>query len=226
VKAYRNTCRTIFITASLSALVLSSPACSGPSPAETTLFVTNPTDDDQSNAITILSITEGSVFVMRPGETGWISGEAGMILEEDYKIKTGGGGYASITFFEGSTIELEEGTEIFLSELGIDDSATRITIEQGLGKTISRVKKLVDPASSYEVETPAAVAAVRGTTLSVSVSSDGMTVVANIDGLVSVTAQGVEVILPEGTISTVEPGQPPAPPEAAAIATQGRGPEK
>lgn len=221
MKAYRNTCRTIFLTASLSALVLSSSACGGASPtAEITPTVTNPTGGNESTALTILSIAEGTVLVMRPGETDWISGEAGMTLDEDYKIKTGGGGHASVTFFEGSTIELEEGTEISLSELGIDDAATRITVEQGLGKTISRVKKLLDPASSYEVETAAAVAAVRGTTLSVSVSSNGTTVVGNINGLVSVTAQGVEVILPEGTISTVKPGEPPAPPEPTA--TTGR----
>ncbi len=224
MKVYRNTCRTIFLTASLSALVLSSPACGGPSAtAETTPAVTNPTEDNESTALTILSIAEGTVLVMRPGETDWISGEAGMTLDEDYKIKTGGGGHATVTFFEGSTIELEAGTEVSLAELAIDGTANHITVVQGLGNTISRVKKLVDPASSYEVETAAAIAAVRGTTLSVSVSSNGTTVVGNIDGLVSVTAQGVEVILPEGTISTVEPGEPPAPPEPKATATHDRG---
>ena len=224
MKECRNACRTIFLTASLSALVLSSSACAGPSAtAETTPTVTNPTEDNESTALTILSIADGTVLVMRPGEADWISGEAGMNLEEDYKIKTGGGGHATITFFEGSTIELEGGTEILLSELGIDGAATRITVEQGLGNTISRVKKLVDPASSYEVETAAAVAAVRGTTLSVAVDTDGITVVTNIDGLVSVTAQGVEVELEEGERTTVEPGEPPAPPEPTATPTPQRG---
>jgi len=222
VKECRNTCRTIFLTASLSALVLSCSACGGPSAtAETTPTVINPTEDNESTALTILSIADGTVLVMRPGETDWISGEAGMNLEEDYKIKTGGGGHATITFFEGSTIELEGGTEITLSELGIDGAATRITVEQGLGNTISRVKKLVDPASSYEVETASAVAAVRGTTLSVSVNVAGITVVTNIEGLVSVTAQGVEVDLEEGERTTVEPGEPPAPPEPTATPQRG-----
>jgi len=157
---------------------------------------------------------------MRPGEADWISGEAGMTLDEDYKIKTGGGGHATVTFFEGSTIELEAGTEISLAELAIDGTANHITVEQGLGNTISRVKKLVDPASSYEVETASAVAAVRGTTLGVSVALNGATIVTNIDGLVSVTAQGVEVELNEGERTTVEPGEPPAQPEPTATATQ------
>jgi len=221
VTEYRNTCRTIFLTASLSALVISSSACGGPSATpETTPTVTNPTEDNESTTLTILSIADGTVLVMRPGEADWISGEAGMTLDEDYKIKTGGGGHATVTFFEGSTIELEAGTEISLAELAIDGTANHITVEQGLGNTISRVKKLVDPASSYEVETASAVAAVRGTTLGVSVALNGATIVTNIDGLVSVTAQGVEVELNEGERTTVEPGEPPAQPEPTATATQ------
>jgi hypothetical protein len=157
---------------------------------------------------------------MKSGDVNWLSGEVGMTLEEDYRIKTGPSGRATITFFEGSTIELEGGTEILLSELNIDGTASQIGIAQSLGRTISRVKKLVDPASSYEVETAAAVAAVRGTTLSVAVDAEGVTVVANIEGLVSVTAQGVEVELEEGERTTVEPGKPPEEPEPTATAIQ------
>jgi hypothetical protein len=75
------------------------------------------------------------------------------------------------------------------------------------------VKKLVDPASSYEVETVAAIASVRGTTIHVYVDETGQTVVGNEEGVVAVTAQGVEVILPEGTHSTIEPGESPGEPE-------------
>ena len=223
MKEYR-ACGIILLTASVSVLTLSSSGCACPSPAaETTPNVTSPTEDVDASSLTILSIAGGSVLVMKSGDGSWLSGEVGMTLEEDYRIKTGAGGRATITFFEGSTIELEGGTEILLAELGIDGTASQIGIEQSLGRTISRVKKLVDPASSYEVETAAAVAAVRGTEFYVSVARNGTTVVGNIEGLGSVTAQGVEVELDEGERTTVEPGEPPAPPEPTATATQGRG---
>lgn len=143
-----------------------------------------------------------------------------MTLGIDYKIKTEADGHATITFFEGSTIELDGKTEISLAELSMDGTASNIIIEQGLGKTLSRVKKLIDPASGYDVETPTAIASVRGTTLQVSVASNGTTVVGNLEGRVSVIAQGVEVELPEGTTATVLPGEPPRGPVLMSTVTQ------
>jgi hypothetical protein len=194
----------------LSACGCPSPE-TGPSPSPTT-----PTTSIESTPLTVLSVAGGEVLVMKAGAAGWVSGEAGMTLGVDDKIKTEAGGHATITFFEGSTIELEGGTEISLSELGLDGTASHIGISQQIGNTVSRVKKLVDPASSYDVETPAAIASVRGTTLSVTVASNGTTVVGNIEGQVSVTAQGVEVELAEGERTTILPGEPPGPPEPTA----------
>jgi hypothetical protein len=201
----------------LSACGCPSPE-TGPSPSPTT-----PTTSIESTPLTVLSVAGGEVLVMKAGAAGWVSGEAGMTLGVDDKIKTEAGGHATITFFEGSTIELEGGTEISLSELGLDGTASHIGISQQIGNTVSRVKKLVDPASSYDVETPAAIASVRGTTLSVTVASNGTTVVGNIEGQVSVTAQGVEVELAEGERTTILPGEPPGPPEPTATTPQYRG---
>jgi uncharacterized repeat protein (TIGR01451 family) len=47
----------------------------------------------------------------------------------------------------------------------------------------------------------------------VSVDRNGITIVGNIEGLVSVVARGIEVKLPEGTRTTVVPGQSPGQPE-------------
>jgi hypothetical protein len=196
-------------------------ACSSPQPTATT-SATPPTEIE-STPLTILSITDGNVLVMKAGTTNWSKGEAGMTLGVDDKVKTAAGSHATITFFEGSTIELEGGTEIGLSELDLDGTASHIGISQQIGNTVSRVKKLVDPASSYDIETPAAIASVRGTTLSIDVASNGTTVIGNIEGQVSVTAQGVEVELPEGTASTVLPGEPPGPPEPTATTATQRG---
>jgi len=53
---------------------------------------------------------------MNPGGD-WIPGEIGMKLDVNSEIRTGNGN-ATLTFFEGSTIELEPNTDISLAELG------------------------------------------------------------------------------------------------------------
>jgi ferric-dicitrate binding protein FerR (iron transport regulator) len=210
--------RGTLLVVSLLMLISSLFACASPQPTST-----SPTGNIESTPLTVLSVAGGEVLVMKSGASGWVSGEVGMTLGVNDKIKTAAGGHATITFFEGSTIELEGGTEISLSELGLDGTASHIGIGQQIGNTVSRVTKLVDPASSYDVETPVAIASVRGTTMSVSVASNGKTIVGNIEGQVSVTAQGVEVELPEGTTSTVLPGAPPGEPEPTATTPNYRG---
>ena len=107
-----------------------------------------------SSTLTILSITEGDVFVMKAGTDEWIEATVEMTLEVGDTIKTGDDSGAEITFFDGSTIELEAGTQIEITSLDSspDGDAKTITLMQTIGTTISRVTKLLDPASSYAVE--------------------------------------------------------------------------
>jgi uncharacterized protein YfaP (DUF2135 family) len=164
---------------------------------------------------TILSVTGGDIFVMRAGTDNWVLAEAGTTLQPGDFIRCTAGSTAEVTFFEGSTIELNGDTQISLSEIALSDTgSTTIHLQQYFGNTVSRVKKLTDSSSTYEVETQAAVAAVRGSTLDLTVLPDGTTIVANVEGNISVIAQGMEVIIPEGMKSTVIPGSPPGQPES------------
>jgi hypothetical protein len=163
------------------------------------------------STLTVLSITEGNVSVMKAGTGSWTEAQAGMSLEPGDSVKTGDNSTAEITFFDGSTIELEAGTEIEIASLDIstDTGSTTITLEQTIGNTISRVTKLVDPASHYEVETPTGVVAVRGSVMQVYVIEDGTTWAINLKGDIRAVAQGVEVQIPEGRQCITRPGQPP-----------------
>ena len=139
----------------------------------------------------------------------------GMTLKPGDSIRADNGSRAVVTFFEGSTIELVAGTQIELTALDMagDSGPTSILLKQKVGETVSRVVKLADPASRYEIETPAAVAGVRGSTMRVNVAEDGVTTVGNEGGQISVIAQGVEVKIPVGMRSSVSPGQPPGTPQ-------------
>jgi Leucine-rich repeat (LRR) protein len=163
------------------------------------------------STLTILSATEGYVTVMKGETASWIEAQVGMPLEVGDRMKTGDNSSAEITFFDGSTIELQAGTEIEIASLDIstDTGATTITLEQTIGTTISRVTKLVDPASRYKVETPTGVVAVRGSAVEVHVTEDGTTRVVNLEGEIWVTGEGAELQIAEGEQCIVRPDQPP-----------------
>ncbi len=163
------------------------------------------------STLTILSVTEGEVSVMKEGTDDWVGATSGTELDIGYAIKTGGNSSAEITFFDGSTMEMEAGTEIEILSLDLacDTGVTSITLEQTIGTTISRVTKLLDPKSSYEVETSTGVAGVRGSILIVTVGGNGTTLVTNVEGNVYAIGQGVELQIPEGRTGIIEPDQEP-----------------
>jgi len=191
--------KKLLLILALTILVASTVVgCGGGSPCPSTL--------------TILSITEGEVSVMKAGTDDWIEAEVEMELEVGDTIKTGDNSGAEITFFDGSTIELEAGTqiEILSLDLACDTGVTTITLEQMIGDTISRVEKILDPASSYEVETPSGVVGVRGSGVRIQVFFDDLHYEdGTLEGNIYTIAQGVELQVPEGEQCILIPGQPP-----------------
>ncbi len=163
------------------------------------------------STLTTLSAIEGDVSVMKAGTDNWTEGEVGMSLEVGDAVKTGEDSRAEITFFDGSTVELQPGTEVEIVSLDVaaDSGSTTITLEQTIGATISRVVNIIDPASSYEVETESGAAAVRGSVLVVCVTEDGTSWIANKEGNIWIRAQGVELQVPEKRKYILKPLLPP-----------------
>jgi len=169
------------------------------------------------STLTILSVTDGEVLVMKEGANDWVGAVSGTELDIGDTVKTGGNSSAEITFFDGSIMELGAGTEVEILELDIvcSSGVTTITLGQMIGDTISRVTGILDPASSYEVETPSGVVGVRGSRVDIHVLrnnwnyEDGTTLVTNWEGNIYVIAQGVELQVPEGERCVMIPGQPP-----------------
>jgi hypothetical protein len=168
-----------------------------------------------NNAMTVLTAVNGKVQVQKYGSPNWNDAAIGMTLLKGDKIKTDNVSTASITFFDGSIIELNGGTEISLDEL-ISKSASSsniIKIGQTIGETSSKIVKLIDSAAQYDVDTPSGVAAVRGSQMVVIVEADGTTSVYNVEGSISFTAQGQEVMIPVGQVSSAKPGAVPGAPQ-------------
>jgi hypothetical protein len=149
--------------------------------------------------ISTISSPSGEVLLKKQGIDIWVEAVHGAKVGAGDEIKTGSDGFLMILLFDGSVIEIEANTEIAISELTVADTgSTLIRLQQTIGNTLSRVNQLVDTASSYEIETPAGTATVRGTIFRVEVDDIGNTKVISIEGRVWFTAGGVTVVVDEG----------------------------
>lgn len=163
----------------------------------------------------LLSILSGEVRIESIGSGESLSVADGMKLESGTRVVTGNASHVLITFFDGSTIKLSPGTSLDIEKLEQDeDQSTVILLKQWLGRTWSRVVKMTDMESRYEIETPSATAIVRGTLFATEVDETGNTTVSTTEGLVSVAAEGKEVLVPAEKKTAVEKGKSPSEPEA------------
>ena len=157
-----------------------------------------------------LSIYSGSVDILSPGDEVTKTGTDGMTLEVGTRIITAPESHALVTFFDGSTLKLESETDVEIQRILSDDAKNiDIIIKQWVGTTWSKVVKMADPDSHYEILTPTAAAIVRGTMFSVEVDDTGETIVATSEGLVSVIGEDEEVFVPAGWETKVKKGATP-----------------
>jgi hypothetical protein len=169
-----------------------------------------------------LTVMSGNVDILVPNSAIWQTGEDGAVLSSGTRIKTQADSTALLTFFEGSTVALDPGTEVEIKELVHLKQSNSIVLMQWVGSTLHRVVKLTDPGSRYQVDTPSACAMVRGTIFLVEVSEDGSTREQTTQGLVSVKAENQEVFVSPGEETTVEPGQAPVAPTLVKTGASGQ----
>ena len=121
--------------------------------------------------IIIASPSAMLIVIMSPVQVkrgdSWEEGIDKQILYAGQSVRTLGLGKADVLFEGIGTIRLDQKTEITVSTL----TEKAVLITQGIGNTYSKVKKFFDSEQKYEVETPTAVASVRGTAFGVLVDS-------------------------------------------------------
>jgi hypothetical protein len=152
--------------------------------------------------------------------TDWQTVATRQTVSTGDRVRTGTGASARLVYFEGTVSELSADTGVLVQRLERSPDGNIVTrLFQSAGTTLNRVVQLVNPAASFEVETPAATAFVRGTTPQVTVGGDGTTRVANVPdntgGTVRVQGKddaATEVILQPGEETQIRPGQAPSSP--------------
>lgn len=133
-------------------------------------------------------------------------------------IKTGTDSSAKVLFDDNTLLSVTENSQVEITEYIYDpDTAKRSTIlKMAQGKLKVLIAEFYAATGSrFEVHTPTAVAAARGTEYVVFTSVVGgqtVTTVAVTSGSVTVTSGGVSVTVPAGSFTTAAPNAPPAPP--------------
>jgi hypothetical protein len=160
-------------------------------------------------SFTTLSVISGTVDVRDEGKADFRPAEDGETLQVGDGVRTGPDSRALITFFDGSTMEMEPETEVTMQKLeGEGEGGFWTRIGQSVGTTWHRVVGLTDPGSRYDVETPSSVGAVRGTLFQTAVQS-GNTTHDVFEGAVRVSGHGVEEVVQAGQRAVTELDQPP-----------------
>lgn len=176
------------------------------------------TQQRAAGADMILSIIDGTADVAR-GPAEFTRAGDGQVLNAGDRVRTADQSHAVVTFFDGSTMELEPATTITVVQATASPTgAITIQIQQAIGRTWSAVQQLTRADSKFEIRTPSTTATVRGTGFVTEVTASGATTVTTTDGLVEVNAQGQTVVVPAGTFTTVPAGGPPSPPQTNPMA--------
>lgn len=165
-----------------------------------------------------LRVLAPNVEIAHP-TAAYVPATDGQVLAEGDRARTDAAGHGVVNFFDGSSLELDSGTEIAVTTVETRDGGAFASLSQTIGRTWSSIRKQPNANSRYEIKTPAATAVVRGTGFEVLVGPDGATIVRVADGTVTVSAQGVDVQVRPGFQSTVAPGQPPTPAAPLTVST-------
>lgn len=110
-------------------------------------------------------------------------------------VKTNATGFAEVDYPDGSLTRLDATTKFTVTALG-GTGPTKATLSQG--EVWSEVQQATGSTPSFEIATPGAIAAVRGTAFAVSCASDTSCLFGVVDGTVDVTANGQTVSVPAG----------------------------
>jgi hypothetical protein len=165
-----------------------------------------------------LNIVSGNVEIQKNQTSSWVSGNDGDTLSIGDVLRTAADSNALLTFFEGSTLKIGPESTIEIQQISQSETnQTKIVLKQLVGTTWSRVLRMADPGSRYEIVTPAAYAAVRGTEFQTAVDDKGTTTLQVSRGTVAVQAQGQEVLVSAGYQVNVEPGAVPEEPKVTVI---------
>jgi len=120
-----------------------------------------------------LTIVRGAANVVHPDGSIDAPASSGDALSVGDQIWTLDQTQALVTFFDGTEIEMGAGASIVLRDMTVVGGQISITVESVIGTTTHRVQALLNPGSSYKVQSGSSVALVRGTVFTHTAEANG-----------------------------------------------------
>jgi hypothetical protein len=157
-----------------------------------------------ADSATVIEL-KGIVQVKGEEEPRWIPAQLNQFLLGRHLIRTGVSSYVRLLFFDASTVDLHDNTEISVVKVAKrrGGNAVDIVLRMVVGKTGVRAVRFVDPSSTLRMDTPTASTVVRGARFTVEVEEDGTTQIDLEEGEARVEVAGEEVDLEMGQRMTL-----------------------
>ncbi|MEW6202570.1 MAG: FecR family protein [bacterium] len=156
---------------------------------------------------------DGTVEARASAGAAWKGVSQGDKLSAGASVKTGPGSSCVLTWGGGHVLKLQGLTSLDISKLDRDDNGRENSgLDLSKGMINAHVAKLRTNDSTFQVKTPTAIAGVRGTDLFVNVAEDKTSTFGVTEGEIFVEAAGVETVVMQDFIVTVNPaGEAAAP---------------
>ena len=163
------------------------------------------TADAATNVVTVIEV-ENEVFIQRAGSQEWDKAYTGQLLKPRDRGRIGDKSRAALSLYDLSVVRLAPNTRFEIDPPPASGQKGRLSLLQGLLYFFNR-----DKPGEFNVRTPSASAAIRGTEFALSCDDQGRTVLTLLDGEVVLSnAEGQSIALASGEQGIVEPGKPPA----------------
>ncbi|MEW8239252.1 MAG: FecR domain-containing protein [Candidatus Thiodiazotropha taylori] len=170
----------------------------------------------RSNAVPArIGLLEGKVRIIRADGSAENSLQSGVLIHLGDTLNTGQNSSASVIFADNSSLTLYSDTEMRFDHLsaygetGMVDSRVHL----GQGRMETKVKPTSGPGSRFEIHTPSAITAVRGTAYRAAVSPSGdSSSIEVLEGNVVVSGAEQETLVSAGFGTQVALGKAPAEP--------------
>ena len=162
----------------------------------------------------IVTFVKGDASIKLKNAQEWKTLQLNDTITQGDRIRTGAASAIEITFENDFSIFLRPGTTLEITAARKKSAVYLLyKLFLDIGKTISKIKKSTGKETRFEIQTPSAVAAARGTEFRAGVDADITTRLEVLDGKVNVQAASKEVEVKAGEGTAVKKDMPPAIPK-------------
>jgi hypothetical protein len=180
------------------------------------LFLLTTAAQSQNHAL--VKFVLGTVERQEKNKTSWLKIRFDDTVKQGDRIKTAAGSRIELQMPDESVLKIGENTIFDITEIKTpqSDNEDKMTFTLWTGSLWAKFKKIVSTRQERRLESPGAVVAIRGTTLSMEVDNQQKTTIKVEEGLVSVRSKETqeEVMVSANQMTVVEKGKSPANPRS------------